>query len=78
MPEQWKENIERMNNRMLHRGPDEGGVWANEEKTVVFGHRRLSILDLTPAGSQPMFSASKRFAAVLNERSITSKKWRTS
>lgn len=66
MPEQWKENIERMNNRMLHRGPDEGGVWANEEKTVVFGHRRLSILDLTPAGSQPMLSASKRFAAVLN------------
>ena len=66
MPERWKENIERMNNRMLHRGPDEGGIWANEERTVVLGHRRLSILDLTPAGSQPMHSASQRFTAVLN------------
>ncbi|NBI72352.1 asparagine synthase (glutamine-hydrolyzing) [Clostridiaceae bacterium] len=66
MPDRWKENINRMNDRMLHRGPDAGGVWANEDKTVVLGHRRLSILDLSPAGAQPMISASGRFVIVLN------------
>ncbi|WP_251500395.1 asparagine synthase (glutamine-hydrolyzing) [Otoolea muris] len=66
MPERWKENINRMNDRMLHRGPDAGGVWASEDKTVVLGHRRLSILDLSPAGAQPMMSASGRFVIVLN------------
>lgn len=66
MPEQWRENIERMNRRMYHRGPDAGGIWANEEGTVVFGHRRLSILDLSPTGAQPMQSASGRYVMVLN------------
>lgn len=66
MPENWQENIHRMNNRMLHRGPDAEGVWSNEDNTVVLGHRRLSILDLSEAGSQPMVSASGRFVIVLN------------
>ncbi len=42
---------------MKHRGPDSGGVWS--DKAVSFGHRRLSILDLSPKGSQPMIYEDK-------------------
>lgn len=62
----WKENIERMNQRMYHRGPDAGGIWASEDKSVVFGHRRLSIIDLSENGAQPMHSASGRYVCVFN------------
>ncbi len=65
-PANWRENIERMNERMRHRGPDAGGVWANEDKSVVLGHRRLSILDLSENGAQPMLSASERYVCVFN------------
>lgn len=65
-PAGWKENIEKMNNRMYHRGPDAGGIWANEEKSVVLGHRRLSIIDLSENGAQPMHSASGRYVCVFN------------
>lgn len=64
--ENWKENIERMNQRMVHRGPDAGGIWANDDKSVVFGHRRLSIIDLSENGAQPMHSASGRYVCVFN------------
>lgn len=66
MPENWQENIKKMNDRMQHRGPDAEGIWANEDATVVFGHRRLSILDLSPSGAQPMISRSGRYVMVLN------------
>lgn len=62
----WRENIHRMNERMLHRGPDAGGFWANEDASVVFGHRRLSIVDLSENGAQPMQSASGRYMCVYN------------
>ncbi len=62
----WKENIERMNQRMYHRGPDAGGIWASDDKRVVFGHRRLSIIDLSENGAQPMHSASGRYVCVFN------------
>lgn len=65
-PTNWKENIHRMNERMLHRGPDAGGFWANEDASVVFGHRRLSIVDLSENGAQPMQSASGRYMCVYN------------
>ncbi len=65
-PANWKENIEKMNQRMRHRGPDAGGIWANEDASVVLGHRRLSIVDLSDTGSQPMQSASGRFVCVFN------------
>lgn len=65
-PANWRENIEKMNRRMRHRGPDAGGIWANEDATVVLGHRRLSIVDLSETGAQPMHSASGRYVCVFN------------
>ena len=55
-----------MNQRMYHRGPDAGGVWASSDAEVVLGHRRLSIVDLSENGAQPMHSASGRYVCVFN------------
>ncbi|MBI5925025.1 MAG: asparagine synthase (glutamine-hydrolyzing) [Aquabacterium sp.] len=52
--------------RIAHRGPDDAGVWCNEDATVLLGHRRLSILDLSPLGHQPMRSPCNRFVIVFN------------
>lgn len=49
-----------------HRGPDDSGVWVDAENGVALGHCRLSILDLSPEGHQPMQSASDRFVVVYN------------
>jgi asparagine synthase (glutamine-hydrolysing) len=65
-PSNWRENIEKMNKRMYHRGPDAGGIWANDDASVVLGHRRLSIIDLSENGAQPMHSKSGRFVCVFN------------
>lgn len=46
--------INKMTNVIAHRGPDGEGHWFNEDNTVAFGHRRLSIIDLSEAGKQPM------------------------
>ena len=55
-----------MNERMNHRGPDASGVWASEDRQVVLGHRRLSIIDLSPGGSQPMESRNGRYVIAYN------------
>lgn len=65
-PDNWIKNIEAMNERMLHRGPDAGGYWASSDASVVFGHRRLSIVDLSANGAQPMISHSGKYAMVFN------------
>ncbi len=53
-----------------HRGPDDGGVWrddvAGSGGCLTLGHRRLSILDLSPAGHQPMLSSCGRYAIAFN------------
>jgi asparagine synthase (glutamine-hydrolysing) len=49
-----------------HRGPDDSGVWIDAERGVALGHRRLSIVDLSPNGHQPMSSGSGRFVMVFN------------
>ncbi|MFB3814150.1 MAG: asparagine synthase (glutamine-hydrolyzing) [Terriglobales bacterium] len=55
-----------MSERLNHRGPDDAGTWIDEHIGLALGHRRLSILDLSPAGHQPMMSASGRFVIVFN------------
>ncbi|MCF8099452.1 MAG: asparagine synthase (glutamine-hydrolyzing), partial [Desulfarculaceae bacterium] len=45
-----------MNQTLAHRGPDDSGQWVDPGSGVALGHRRLSIIDLSPAGSQPMLS----------------------
>ncbi len=62
----WKVNIERMNDKMYHRGPDASGIWVSEDASVVLGHRRLSIVDLTPSGAQPMESHNGRYVISFN------------
>ncbi len=52
--------------RMQHRGPDDEGLWVNEDGSAGLGHRRLSILDLSPEGHQPMASADGRYEMVFN------------
>ena len=51
---------------MLHRGPDDGGEWTDEKTGIALGFRRLAIVDLSPAGHQPMISASGRFVMAFN------------
>jgi asparagine synthase (glutamine-hydrolysing) len=55
-----------MSDKLIHRGPDDGGVWCDGEQRIGLGHRRLSIVDLSPAGHQPMVSASGRFVIAFN------------
>src|SRR3569833_3019755 len=55
-----------MSRALVHRGPDDGGVWLDAEAGVGFGHRRLSIVDLSPAGHQPMSSPSERYVITYN------------
>ncbi|MWV51166.1 N-acetylglutaminylglutamine amidotransferase [Rathayibacter sp. VKM Ac-2803] len=56
--------VERMTGCMVHRGPDGDGLWARGP--VALGHRRLSIIDLSPAGSQPMIDPALGLSIVFN------------
>jgi asparagine synthase (glutamine-hydrolysing) len=55
-----------MTSAIVHRGPDDVGLWVEPEARVAFGHRRLSIIDLTEAGQQPMVSANGRWVIAYN------------
>lgn len=56
----------RMTDMLRSRGPDAGGVWANSRAGVALGHRRLSILELSDAGAQPMRTECGRFTVTFN------------
>ena len=58
--------VGRMIEPLYRRGPDNQGVWIDNSSKVAFGHRRLSILDLSPTGLQPMSSGSGRFTITYN------------
>ena len=58
--------VEQMALRIHSRGPDSSGVWADKTIGLALGHRRLSILDLSAAGHQPMISFCGRFVVVFN------------
>ncbi len=58
--------VRRMTNAISHRGPDDEGEWCDAETAIALGHRRLSILDLSPQAHQPMQSHTGRFSIVFN------------
>ena len=58
--------VGRMSEAVRHRGPDAGGTWADPLCGVALGHRRLAVLDLSPAGHQPMASRSGRYVVAYN------------
>lgn len=55
-----------MADALLHRGPDAGGAWSDPEAGIALSHRRLAIIDLSPAGAQPMASPDERYVTVFN------------
>jgi len=59
-------SIEEMANTLKHRGPDDFGIWSDTNNNIFLAHRRLSILDLSNNGHQPMISESERYIVVFN------------
>lgn len=58
--------LDRMTDSLTHRGPDGRGVWIDSSKEIGLGHRRLSIIDLSATGNQPMSGANGRLHIVFN------------
>jgi len=62
----WEALVGRMADRMERRGPDDRGIWVDPAAGAALGHRRLSIVDVSPEGHQPMVSADGRYVVVFN------------
>jgi asparagine synthase (glutamine-hydrolysing) len=58
--------IDACRDRLVHRGPDDAASWIDAEDGIALGHRRLSIIDLSAAGRQPMLSARGRYVLAFN------------
>ena len=58
--------LQRMAGAIIHRGPDDEGVWIDPKAGVGLGHRRLSILDLSPLSHQPIHSQCGRYVLSYN------------
>ncbi len=59
-------SVQKLTDALHHRGPDDGGVWVDREPGIGLGHRRLSVIDLSPAGHQPMHSSCDRYVIAFN------------
>ena len=59
-------SVKAMTDAIAHRGPDADGAWCDIDARIALGHRRLSIIDVSPLGAQPMHSASGRYVIVFN------------
>jgi asparagine synthase (glutamine-hydrolysing) len=66
LPGDAANTLQRMTSAIAYRGPDDSGAWLDEQAGVALGHRRLAIIDLSPAGHQPMESASGRYVLTYN------------
>src|SRR5438552_3873996 len=64
--EMLRETVMRMANTLHHRGPDDYGSWVDPQTGIALGFRRLSIIDLSPEGHQPMRSVTGRYVAAFN------------
>jgi asparagine synthase (glutamine-hydrolysing) len=64
--EDWTHTVAAMAVPLRHRGPDDAGVWTDPAAGVALAHRRLAILDLSPAGHQPMTSSCGRWVLTYN------------
>lgn len=58
--------VSRMADQLAHRGPDDAGIWVDAEAGIALGSRRLAIVDLSPAGHQPMISSCGRYVIAYN------------
>lgn len=58
--------IKKMSDQITNRGPDSSGTWCNDSIGIAFGHRRLSIVDLSESGNQPMLSSSGQLVLSYN------------
>jgi asparagine synthase (glutamine-hydrolysing) len=58
--------IYRMTKKLSHRGPDHNAIWSNQKKNLYIGHSRLSILDISKNGNQPMQSSTGRYVITYN------------
>jgi asparagine synthase (glutamine-hydrolysing) len=61
-----EEVLEAMTDTLVHRGPDDSGLWIDARAGVALGHTRLAVVDLSPQGHQPMVSASGRYVIAYN------------
>ena len=61
-----RELLEKMNDRIAHRGPDDEGLWLDESAGIGLAHRRLSIIDLSALGKQPMWDKTRTVVITYN------------
>ena len=65
-PDQFEVITSKMTASLYHRGPDDSGVWCDVKSGIALGHRRLSVVDLSSKGHQPMHSSCERYCLVYN------------